>query len=47
MLLENFKNIRVRDKVWSCASSAIMQLHVSVARVFAPRQSFFKDRTGS
>lgn len=36
-----------RDKVWSCASSAIMQLHVSVARVFAPRQSFFKDRTGS
>lgn len=35
------------DKVWLCAASAIMQLHVSVARVFAPRQSFFMDRTGS
>lgn len=35
------------DKVCSCASSAIMQLHVSVARVFAPRQSFLTDRTGN
>lgn len=35
------------DKVCLCASSAIMQLHVSVARVFAPRQSFFTDTTGN
>lgn len=35
------------DKVCSCVPSAIMQLHVSVARVFAPRQSFFTDATGN
>lgn len=35
------------DKVSPSAPSAIMQLHVSVARVFAPRQSFLTDRTGS
>lgn len=35
------------DKVCLCASSAIMQLHVSVARVFAPRQSFFTDTMGN
>lgn len=35
-----------RDKVCSCVASAIMQLHVSVARVFAPRQSFLNGPDG-